>query len=124
MRNVKRVKGSEREGFEEIKQIDLSTYTKTHFNMFEGDSELVTIRFTNDLLDSVYERFGNRGAQYAEYDKKHFTITTRIHLSNPFYGWVFGFGKKAKIIKPQKAIDEMAKMIESISGMYKTEETE
>lgn len=123
MRNVKRIKGSEREGWEEVKQIDLETYTQTHFNMFTGDSELVTIRFTNDLLDSIIDRFGTKNARYLACDKKHFTVTTRIHLSNPFYGWVFGFGKKAKIISPQKAVDEFAKMIETLSGMYAPEET-
>ena len=124
MRNVKRIKGSEREGWEEVKKIDLETYTQTHFNMFTGDSELVTIRFTNDLLDSIIDRFGTKNARYLACDKKHFTVTTRIHLSNPFYGWVFGFGKKAKIISPQKAVDEFAKMIETLSGMYAPKETE
>ncbi len=124
MRNVKRIKGSEREGLEEVKHIDLESYTQTHFNMFTGDSELVTIRFTNDLLDSVIDRFGSKNVRYLAYDKKHFTVTTRIHLSPPFYGWVFGFGKKAKIISPQKAVDEMIKTIDMLSGMYAPEETE
>lgn len=124
MRNVKRIKGSEREGGEEVKKIDLETYTQTHFNMFEGDSELVTIRFTNDLLDAVYDRFGSKNARYVAVDSKHFTVTTRIHLSNPFYGWVFAFGNKAKIVSPQRAIDDFAKLVNSLSNMYKSEETE
>lgn len=124
MRNVKRIKGSEREGWEEVKQIDLETYTQTHFNMFAGDSELVTIRFTNDLLDSIIDRFGTKNARYVSYDKNHFTVTTRIHLSNPFYGWVFAFGNKAKIIGSQRAVDDFAKLVNSLSNMYKPEETE
>ena len=124
MRSVKRLKDSAREGYEEVKQIDLETYTQTHFNMFEGDSELVTIRFTNDLLDSIIDRFGTKNARYVACDKKHFTVTTRVHLSNPFYGWVFGFGKKAKIISPPIAVDEFKKMVDTLSDMYTPEETE
>ena len=124
MRNVKRIKGSEREGWEEVKQIDLETYTQTHFNMFTGDSELVTIRFTNDLLDAMIDRFGTKNARYVACDKKHFTITTRIHLSNPFYGWVFAFGNRAKIVSPPKAVDKFAELVNSLSDMYKPEETE
>ena len=124
MRNIKRIKGSEREGWEEVKQIDLETYTQTHFGMFEGDSELVIIRFTNDLLDAVLERFGSKNAQYYACDKNHFTVTTKINLSNPFYGWVFAFGNKAKIISPQRAVDDFEKLLNSLSNMYKTEETE
>jgi hypothetical protein len=92
--------------------------------MFEGNSELVTIRFTNDLLDAVYDRFGSKNARYVAVDSKHFTVTTRIHLSNPFYGWVFSFGNKAKIVSPQRAIDDFAKLVNSLSDMYKPEETE
>lgn len=124
MRNVKRIKGSECEGSAEVKEIDLKTYTQTHFNMFEGDSELVTIRFTNDLLDAAIERFGTKNARYAMFDKKHFTVTTRINVSNPFYGWVFGFGKKAKILKPQRAVDEMREIVHTLMSMYEPEETE
>ena len=36
MKDVKRIRGSEREGFAEIGEVDLETYTKTHFGMFEG----------------------------------------------------------------------------------------
>lgn len=124
MRNVKRIKDSEREGSAEVKKIDLEAYTRTHFNMFEGDSELVKIRFTNDLLDAIIERFGTKNARYFACDKKHFTVTTKIHLSNPFYGWVFGFGKKAKIISPPVAVEEFKKMVDTLSDMYTPEETE
>lgn len=124
MRNVKRIKDSEREGYEEVKKIDLETYTQTHFSMFEGDSELVSIRFTNDLLDAIIDRFGTKNARYYACDKKHFTVTTRINLSNPFYGWVFAFGNKAKILSPQRAVDDFTKLITSLSGMYSSEETE
>lgn len=123
MRNVKRIKDSEREGWTEIQEIDLETYTQTHFNMFEGDSELVTIRFTNDLLDAIIDRFGTKNARYYACDKGHFTVTTRVNLSNPFYGWVFAFGNKAKIINPPKAIDEFSSLITSLSGMYSPDET-
>ena len=124
MRNVKRIKDSQREGFAEVQEIDLETYTQTHFNMFEGDGEMVTIRFTNDLLDSVIDRFGTKNARYYSCDPKHFTVTTKVHLSNPFYGWVFAFGKKAKIISPQRAVDDFAKLVNSLLDIYKPEETE
>ena len=124
MRDVKRIKGSEREGWDEVKQIDLPTYTQTHFGMFEGDAEMVTIRFSNHLLDAIIDRFGTKNARYYPSDSRHFTVTTKIHLSKPFYGWVFAFGNAAKIVSPQKAVDEFAKMVNSLSDMYKPEDTE
>lgn len=124
MRDVKRIKGSERLGGEAIKEINLETYTQTHFNMFEGDLELVTIRFTKDLLDSIIDRFGTKNARYLALDKNHFSVTTKIHLSKPFYGWVFGFGNKAKIMNPPKAVDEFKELVDTLSGMYEPKETE
>ena len=118
MRNVKRIKDSAREGWDEVKKIELKTYTKTHFNMFNGDSELVTIRFTNDLLDAVYDRFGSKNVRYLPCDDNHFTITTRINLSQPFYGWLFSFGNRAKILQPQRAVDEMKNAIAMLSEIY------
>ena len=108
----------------EVKEIDLETYTRTHFNMFEGNSELVTVRFTNDLLDAIIDRFGTDNARYFACDKKHFTVITRIHLSNPFYGWIFAFGNKAKIISPQRAVDDFKKLIDKLSRMYEPEDKE
>ena len=124
MRDVKRIKNSVREGQKEVQNINLDTYTQTHFNMFEGDEEIVTIRFTNDLLDAIVDRFGDKNARYYACDNKHFTVTTKVHLSNPFYAWVFGFGNKAKIMNPPKAIDQFAKMVNTLSNMYSQDENQ
>ena len=90
--------------------------------MFEGDSELVTIRFTNDLLDAAIERFGTKNARYAMFDKKHFTVTTKVYISPQFYGWVFGFGNGAKILKPAKVRREYSELLKKLIGMYEYQE--
>ena len=122
MKNVKRIKGSEREGFEEVEKIDLETYTKTHFGMYSGVGENVTIRFTNDLLDAVVDRFGTKDVIYREYDKSHFEITTRIHVSLPFYGWVFGFGNKARILTPANVVEKYKEYLKTVLAMHEKEE--
>lgn len=122
MKDVKRIRGSEREGFAEIGEVDLETYTKTHFGMFEGEGENVTIRFTNNLLDAVVDRFGTKGVDYQEYDKKHFTVTTKVYISPQFYGWVFGFGNGAKILKPAKVRREYSELLKKLIGMYEYQE--
>ena len=122
MQNVKRIRGSEREGYAEINEIDLETYTKTHFNMFGGEGETVTIRFTNDLLDAIVDRFGTKNVIYQAHDKKHFTVTTRVHLSQPFYGWLFGFGNKAMVLSPASVQEEYAEQLQKLIGMYNSTE--
>jgi hypothetical protein len=122
MKDVKRIRGSEREGYDEINQIDLETYTKTHFNMFVGEGENVTIRFTNDMLDAIVDRFGTKGVIYQAHDKGHFTITTRVHLSQPFYGWLFSFSNKAKVLSPAKVQEQYAEQLQKLLEMYQPQE--
>jgi hypothetical protein len=122
MKDVKRIRGSEREGYEEISKVDLETYTKTHFGMFEGEGENVTIRFTNNLLDAVVDRFGTKGVIYQAHDTTHFTVTTKVYLSQQFYGWLFGFGNRAKVLRPTKVKQEYAEQLKKLLGMYEHQE--
>ena len=90
--------------------------------MFAGQGEQVTIRFTNNLLDAVVDRFGTKNVVYQEYDSHHFTVTTKIHLSQQFFGWIFGFGSQAKILRPPKVKREYAKQLKNLIGMYEYQE--
>lgn len=122
MKNVKRIRGSERQGGDDINTVDLATYTKTHFGMFEGVGEIITIRFTNNLLDAVVDRFGTTGVVYCACDSRHFDVTTKVYLSKQFYGWVFGFGNQAKIVASERVRQEFREELKKLIGMY--EQTE
>lgn len=110
--------GEAREGEEEFKRIDLESYTKSHFSMFGGDKEFVTIQFTNDLLDTVIERFGIRGIQYSKVDEKRFAVSVEVEISMQFFSWLCGFGAKARITKPSKVKREFSDFLSSIMRLY------
>lgn len=112
--------GEPREGAEAFAAIDLKTYTKRVFSMFGGKQERVTIRFINPLLDAVVDRFGNdkNGVWYEKLDDTHFTVTTQVEISDQFFGWLLGFGKKAKLIAPDTAVEEFKDYLSKIQGMY------
>lgn len=110
--------GVPREGEETFKKLDLKTYTKRVFSMFGGTQRLVTIRFTNHLLDAVVDRFGTTDFQYAKVDDTHFSITGYIEISKQFFGWLLGFGNEAKILYPEDTIKELADYLEKVRGMY------
>ena len=112
--------GDPREGKEAFAAIDLKTYTKRVFSMFGGKQERVTIRFINPLLDAVVDRFGNdkSSVQYAKVDDSHFSVTTQVEISDQFFGWVLGFGKKAKILEPASVVDKFAAYLDKVREMY------
>lgn len=117
MKSVNRT-GEPREGEKEFLDIDLKTYTQRVFSMFGGKQERVTIRFINPLLDTVVDRFGTKGVQYVKVDDTHFSITTQVEISDQFYSWICGFGKKAKITYPERVVSDFSQYLDKIRSMY------
>ena len=119
MKNV-RFTGEPRDGAEAFAAIDLKTYTKRVFSMFGGKQERITIRFINPLLDAVVDRFGNDKSivQYAAVDEDHFSVTTQVEISDQFFGWVLGFGKRAKLIGSDAAVEQFRAYLDKVREMY------
>ena len=69
-------------------------YAKEHFGMFSGNTEHVTLRFIEPLLDTIVDRFGTTGVVYGKEDDRHLIATVSVAVSDQFFGWVCGFGKK------------------------------
>lgn len=107
-----------REGAEAFAAIDMKSYTQRVFGMFGGEKQSITIRFVNSLLDTVIDRFGTTGIHYLKTDDNHFTINAPIEISDQFFGWLCGFGKKAKIISPPKIVEQFTEYIDKIKSIY------
>ena len=87
--------------------------------MFGGKKKRrVTIRFLFTLLDTAVERFGTRDAQYSMVDDKHFTVNAEVEISDQFFGWLLGFGKRAKILYPADTVDEFRAYLDKVREMY------
>ena len=113
-----RFTGEARDGEEEFKQIDLRTYTKRVFSMYGGNERLVQIRFINPLLDAVVDRFGTKDVVYGKHDDTHFVVTAHVEISDQFFGWILGFGKKAKLLYPDDVVDQFRAYMDKIREMY------
>ena len=118
MRNI-RLTNQPREGEEEFKSVKLSEYVKEHFSMFNGQEEHVCIRFLSFLLDAVVDRFGTRGVVYSiDEDERYLRATFKVAVNPPFFAWVFGFGKRMKIISPSPVAEKYKEYLDNISSMY------
>lgn len=122
MREVKMKEDEVREGQDVYEQLDMQSYCQQHFGMFDGEKQLVTIRFTNNLLDTIIDRFGNSSnVHYSTADERHFNVTTEVVLSHQFYGWLCGFWKQAVIVSPPEAIEGFQKFLTDIGSKYESE---
>jgi hypothetical protein len=118
MKNVE-VLNEAREGNLEFSKINMETYTQEHFGMFSGEKKRVSLRFTNNLLDTIVDRFGT-GADvfYRPDDERHFVVSVDIAVSDQFYGWLAGFRKMAKIVSPPEVVSDFQKFLSDIATRY------
>ena len=49
----------------------------------------------------------SRPEKVAQYDDTHFTAKIEVNPSGTFYGWIFKFKGKIKILSPKECITEM-----------------
>ena len=110
--------GETREHEELFKDVDIRTYAQRVFGMYGGTKQLVTIRSINLLLDTAVERFGTKGAIYAKVDDRHFSVTANVEISDLFYGWLLGFGKRVKLTYPDDAVEGFKAYLDKVRAMY------
>ena len=119
MQKVKLI-GEPRENNEQTDNLKeyLETYPQRVFSMYGGRRETVRIQFINDLLDTVHDRFGSY-ASYFKVDAKHFAVSVTVEISPMFFGWLCGFGKKAKLLSPTPVIEEFTQYLAKMQELYK-----
>ena len=85
-----------------------------------GNLKRVKLRFTNDMLDTVIDRFGsgNDLIYFFEPDKRHFSVEVEIDVSDQFYAWICGFRKKVKIENPSEVVEGFKKFLADITDRY------
>lgn len=95
-----------REGRKALDAIDLNAYPSAAFSMFSGEECCVKLRCVNRLADVIFDRFGMDTMLIPD-GAEHFMITVPIEVSEPFCGWVCGFGKQMKILHPPQIVRGM-----------------
>jgi len=120
MKDIKRT-NIPREHEDEYAKLDFATFTRRVFSMYRGKEKRVTIRFINTLLDTALEKFGTKNVVYSKVDDTHFKVTADVEVSDQFFGWVLGFGKRAKILFPYDVVDEFKEYLDKVRSIYEDE---
>jgi len=106
-----------RDGQSSFEKFDIGLYSKRLFGMFSGGEMMVRLRFTNDLIGVVIDRFGNDIFINKE-DDEHFTVTVKIAVSPQFLSWIFGFGNKVKILYPDEVVAAFKNQVKEALELY------
>lgn len=88
------------------------------YSMYGGEEETVQIQFDNSLINVVIDRFGERVICHQN-SENTFYINADVQISPTFWGWLFQFGDKAKILGPSQVTVMAQRKIKELADMYK-----
>ena len=71
-----------------------SAYLKKTFKMFGGDACRVEVKFTNDMINPIIDRFGEE-VIIVPFDKDHFKLMAEVNAGEGFISWCIGIYKIA-----------------------------
>ena len=117
MRNVQCI-DTPRIGQREYEKLNIRTYPRRVFGIFEGERQRVTMEFDNSLLDAVVDRLGAEDVMYHSDGDKRFVVNAEIEVSPQFYAWIFGFGDKARIKNPAAVVEGMKEFLKKVTTVY------
>ena len=84
----------------------------------EAERRKVHLRCINVLLDTMIERFGTKTASYTKADDNHFIVAAGVEVSEQFFGWLLGFGKKVVLLDPAPTVQQFREYIDKVRKMY------
>lgn len=117
-----RIEQEKRTGQETYERFDPALYSRGMFGMFGGEETQVTLRFATGLVGVVLDRFGSDVLLTPD-GEEAFTFSVKVAVSPQFFGWVFGFGKEARILAPAAVASEFAAYAkETLAQYHLTEE--
>ena len=95
-----------------IKKRKTETYTEQVFKMYNGHAEIVTLEFAPDILGSVYDKFGEQ-VEIRHSDGGWLKIKVTVQISPPFFGWIFQFKDKMRIVEPVSVSEEYCNSVKN-----------
>ncbi|MBR4554754.1 MAG: WYL domain-containing protein [Ruminococcus sp.] len=102
--------------FSDDEKKELESY-KSLYSMYGGEKKELKIQFDNSLMDTVIDRFGEN-VECMKNSDDTFVIRCEIQLAPTFWGWLFQFGQKAKILEPFDVCKNARALINELLDQY------
>lgn len=107
------------------KHDNIAEYTEQVFKMYGGPQEDISIEFDSSLIGVVYDKFGEDTKMVRTSDTTC-AASVKVQISPTFWGWLFQFAGRMKILSPSLLIEkyrEQAALInEDIGGQPNDDE--
>ncbi len=106
-----------RQGADAFARLDMAGYSDAHFGMFSGDVQTVRLCFENDLAGPVVDQFG-QDVSLVPLDGERFSVTVNVAVNRQLFGWLCGFGTRARILSPASAVEGMRLHLDQVRALY------
>ena len=88
-------------------------YTESVFKMYGGEMNDITLQFDQKLIGAVYDKFGEE-TKMIRVNNTTCSATVKVQVSPTFWGWLFQFGDKMTITKPETIKVEYCKKAQDL----------
>jgi predicted DNA-binding transcriptional regulator YafY len=90
--------------------LNIEEYVQHQFRMFAGDEVQVVLECQNDMMKYIVDQFGEEVETWRTSED---TFCARVNVADSptFYGWVFPFEGKVKIVAPEAIRDKYREMV-------------
>lgn len=95
-------------------------YAQKMFGMYGGEEETVRLRFHNELIGVVLDRFG-QNTMVRRDGQDHFVVDVKVAVSPHFYSWLFAFGTKVQVLQPQRVADGLRDVAMQVAEQYQNQ---
>lgn len=106
-----------RAGRKEFARFDLAAFAKKTFGMYGGEERSLKLRFGNELIGVVIDRFG-KGILIHMDDADHFIAHPAVNVSRQFFGWISSLGDRAEILGPDDVVEMYVEWLKSLLKCY------
>ena len=96
-----------------IKKFDPALYVREHFGMFSGNEETLHLRFENELIGVIIDRFG-KDIPVIHVDDNVSDARIKVQVSDTFFGWIAGFRGRIMIEGNETVKQQFITFIEDI----------
>lgn len=101
----------------DINDFNVTEYIDSTFNVFTGTKEIVKLRFTNDLLNPIIDKFGVDAYIQSE-DGVHSILIADVIVSEGFTSWIIQFGGRIELLEPVETRELIKEKILELNRVY------
>lgn len=99
-------------------RFDPARYSKSLFEMFDGEEKNTKLIFHKDVLGAMLERFGENMILLKSKEENYYETIQLIKTGPKFYGWVLSYDQKIRVIGPDSVVEDMSEFIQRNSEDY------